>query len=78
MTGIIAVFIVVATAGIALSLLAFAHLAPRKDAFWRYLTRGPFAEREIFTDKGWRYRNFALGCGGIGALLLALEAFLNR
>lgn len=43
------------------SLQAARHLNPgAADAGWKFITRGTFASRSEFTERGWRHRNLAL------------------
>lgn len=56
--------------GFVFSVLTFFNLAPGQNSAWRALTRGPFADRSVFTPRGWKYRNTALLCVLVAVLLL--------
>jgi len=59
------------------SLRAVQHLNPGVGAAgWKFITRGTFADRSVFTEVGWRHRNLAIlfhslafGAVALGVLL---------
>jgi hypothetical protein len=67
-------FWIVCGIGIVFSILTFFNLAPGQNAAWRALTRGPFADKSIYTSRGWMYRNITLSCVLIAVLLLLLQS----
>lgn len=77
MKAVTILFVVVAAIGVITSLLAFFHLVPGQNATWKYFIRGLLAERQLFTERGWRYRNTALLCLAIGSILLLVMGLID-
>jgi hypothetical protein len=68
-------FIVLSGAALVFSVVSSWSVAGR-DAetwyrnLWRSLIRGPFAERELFTARGWRLRNLALILAALAVIVM--------
>ena len=60
------------------SLQAARHLNPSaRDAGWKFITRGTFAQKSEFTERGWRHRNLALLLHTVGFAVGALAVLLS-
>ncbi len=55
------------------SVQAVRHLnAQLPGAFGEFLKRGPFARKEVFSERGWRHRNMAIAIHSLAFFVAAV------
>ena len=58
-----------------LGLLQLGHIANTPRALTKAVLLGPFAPREAFTDRGWRYHRWGVAAALVGLVLFTMWAF---
>ena len=70
------IFWITGGASLVFWVLSLFNVAPEPRALRRAITGAPFADRECFTNRGWRYRNAALSCFGLALIAILLHALV--